>query len=87
MHDPQVCNLIAVGVRPSIRPWSLLMKMLITLEIFYILHHSAGNVQLAFHSLVLTPDTDSSTFTKGYAQYGQLILVYVWDIGKQRSTK
>ena len=64
-----------------------LVKMLITLETLYILHHSAGNVQLAFHSLVLTPDTDSSTFTKGYAHYGQLILVYVWDIGKQRSTR
>ena len=50
--------------------------MLITLETYYILHHSAGNGQLAFHSLVLIPDTDSSTFTKGCAHYGQLILVY-----------
>ena len=72
-------------VSPSVR--GLLVKMLITLETFYILHHSAGNGQLAFHSLVLTLDTDSSTFTKGCAHYGQLILVYVWDIGKQRSTR
>ena len=64
-----------------------LVKMLITLEILYILHHYAGNDQLAFHSLVLTPDTDYSTFTKGCAHYGQLILVHVWVIGKQRSTR
>ena len=70
---------------PSVR--GHLVKMLITLETFYILHHSAGNVQLAFHSLGLTLDTDSSTFTMGYAHYGQLILVYVWDIGKQHSTR
>ena len=34
------------------------MKMLITLETLYVLRHSAGNDQLAFHSLVLTPDND-----------------------------
>ena len=76
---------VSPSVRPSVRYH--LVKMLITLETFYILHHSAGNGQLAFHSLVLTPDTDSSTFTKGCAHYGQLILVYVLDIGKQRSTR
>ena len=41
---------------PSVRGY--LVKMLITLETLYILHHPAGNDQLAFNSLVLTTDTD-----------------------------
>ena len=48
------------SLRESIRPFvrGHLVKMLITLDTLYILHHSAGNDQFAFHLLVLTPDTD-----------------------------
>ena len=72
-------------VSPSVHP-SVVSENDYYFETLYILHHSSGNGQLAFYSLVLTPDTDSSKFSKGCAHYGQLILVYVWDIGKQRST-
>ena len=41
-----------------------------------IMHHSAGNYQFAIHALLLTPDTDQSTFTICRAHYGQLILRY-----------
>ena len=81
----QLNRCVSPSVHPSVR--GHFVKMLINLEIFYILHNSAGNGQLALNSLVLTPETDSSILTKGCAHYGQLNLVHVWVIGKQRSTR
>ena len=38
-----------------------------------IMHHSARNDQFAFHTCLMAPETDLSSFTTGCAHYRQLI--------------
>ena len=42
------------------------------------MYHSAGNDQFAFHTFLLAPDTDLSTFTIGHTLYGQLIPLFTF---------
>ena len=39
------------------------------------MHHSTRNDQFAFHTCLMAPETDQSSFTMGCAHYGQLILL------------
>ena len=58
-----------------VRPWSVcetVHKLLNNMVFYPIMHHSAGNGQFAFHTFLLAPDTDESTFTTNRAYYGQL---------------
>ena len=49
------------------------------------MYHLAGNDQFAFHTFILAPDTDLSTFTIGHALYGQLIPLFNFLSGKNKS--
>ena len=70
----EVCTIIPVWVRPPVvSKWkcSLFLNSLVHFD--PIVHNSTGNDQFTFHTYLLAPDTDLSTFTTGRVHYGQLI--------------
>ena len=74
-------------VSPSVRLsvcCSQSVKLLLTLnhmvQFDQILHHSARNNQFPFHTFLLAPEIDYSTFTTDCVHYRQLIYTFCYKI-------
>ena len=73
---------VSRSVRPSVRGQLVTMLRTLNHMVYFdqIMHNSAGNDQFAFHTYLLAPDTDESTFASGRAHWCQLKFVKTFAI-------